>query len=109
VNDWITPFLRFIMCILTCYRITELIVLDDGPFDVFKKLRESVGKLAAIYSSARGLGKLINCPFCVGVWISVGVIFLLMFPTVYGDVFLIFMAIAGGQTFLESFGGRWNK
>jgi hypothetical protein len=76
---------------------------------MFKKLRAEVGKLAAIHSSARGLAKFINCPFCVGVWMSAIVSLLWFFPTVYGDGFLIILGIAGGQAFLDSVGGRWNS
>ena len=107
--ELLSPALRLGLCILVSYRITDLIVLDDGPFDVFKKLREAIGRFAAIHRSAKGLGKLINCPFCLGVWISGLSSLLFIFPSLPGDIFLIAIGIAGGQALLDSVGGRWNK
>lgn len=109
MNDILSPAIRLGLAILVSYRITDLIVLDDGPFDIFKKIREEIGKFAAIHKSARGLGKLINCPFCLGVWISGLSSLLVFFPSIPGDIFLIVIGIAGGQALMDSVGGRWNK
>ena len=44
----------------------------------------------------------ITCPFCVGIWLSLPLFALLVWPTYYGDLFLLLMAISGGQTFLQT-------
>jgi len=44
----------------------------------------------------------ITCPFCVGMWLSLPLFALLVWPTYYGDLFLLLMAISGGQAFLQT-------
>lgn len=51
-----TPLILIIAC-LACYRISLLITRDAGPWDVFKKLRETDR-----YS------KLLKCIRCTSVW-----------------------------------------
>lgn len=111
---------RLLLTILTCYRLAKLIADDDGPLFIFKRLRywakdnaywemtdrnvnfeiqEAKDRwFGKWYSLAEGL----ECPYCVGVWVSLPLFFLLMYPTYYGDLFLILMSISGGQAFLQS-------
>lgn len=44
----------------------------------------------------------ITCPFCVGIWLSLPLFALLVWSTYYGDLFLLLMAISGGQAFLQT-------
>lgn len=53
-----TPFL-FILAALAAFRITVLIVRDNGPWDVFARLRK-----VARFS------KLLSCVYCVSVWVG---------------------------------------
>lgn len=99
-------YLRIILCILSSYRITELISLDDGPFGIFRKFRKFLGKRGSKGELNYQLAILITCPFCLGIWISSVMSLLIFFPTVIGDIFLIVMSISGGQTVLESLNRR---
>lgn len=51
------------------------------------------------YSIAEG----ICCPYCVGVWLSLPLFLMFLFPTYVGDLFLILLSISGGQAFLQGF------
>lgn len=89
-----------------CFRAAELIVKDDGPFDCFLKFRTLMGvyTLGADGRPASVLGKLFSCPYCVGVWLALGcAIGLAPFDWQFP---LYWFAIAGGQAFLQTIGGR---
>lgn len=99
--------LRVVLAILSTYRIAELIAVDDGPFDIFKKIR-------CLYNDgSQGIklsfSKLVNCPFCIGVWIAFVISFVVLFPSIGGDFVLLFLGIAGGQTLLESLSKRFME
>jgi len=69
--------LRIILAILACYRLSLLVSEDDGPADVFRKLRKWTDE-KRLSEQANGVarGKWANiddgvrCPYCVGVWVS---------------------------------------
>lgn len=98
---------RIILAILAVYRLSELVALDTGPYDIFDKFRRMLGRKASSGSSTwKTLADLVNCPFCCGIWFSIFFTVLILFPTLPGDIFILFLAIAGGQTFLESLSGN---
>lgn len=82
--------------------MAQLLVYDDGPFDVIFKLRAAVGTydLNAAGERQTVLGKLFSCPYCVGFWIAAPLAATL--ATTIISFFLWWLAIAGGQAFLES-------
>lgn len=53
---------RFIIAALATWRITHLLALEDGPGDVFFKLRTRLGN--------GFLGKLMDCFYCMSLWIA---------------------------------------
>lgn len=105
--------LRLILAILTCYRLARMIAEDDGPLFVFKRARYWVKDKAywnnfGIEPDDRHFGKWHNlaeglsCAYCTGIWLSLPIFALVVWPTYPGDLFLILMAISGGQAFLWS-------
>lgn len=112
--------LRLILAIFTCYRLAQMIALNDGPFFIFKRIRYWVKDTAywQAYDSDqintgnqiddRYFGKWHNiaeglaCPYCVGIWLSLPLFALLIWPSFYGDWFLILIAISGGQAYLQT-------
>ena len=119
-------YLRLILAILTCYRLSRMLALDDGPLFVFKRVRywakdkqwhEARKSHAIILHSDRdetiddrhfgkwhNLAEGITCPYCIGIWLSLPLLALLLWPTQGGDLFLLLMAISGGQAFLQRLG-----
>jgi hypothetical protein len=99
-------WLRFVLAAFVCYRLAELVTVDDGPGNVFKLIR---AKLGAYYLGADGLpetslGRAAICPWCVGIWIAAGLA-LILFPV--GPMMVLWwLAIAGAQAFLQGVAGR---
>lgn len=97
---------RFILCALAVYRLAELLVLDDGPFEIFDRIRKFFGQQSAIItgpSVIKEIALLLSCPFCVAIWLSFIGVFFVFLPSLPGDVFLVIFALAGVQAFLEQF------
>lgn len=101
-----TRLLRLILAILACYRIANLVAEDDGPGDVFRRLRgwtdhkrleEQAGGLAR--GRWANIDDGVRCPYCVGVWAAA-----LLASLVYtgiADPVLLWLGIAGGQAILQ--------
>jgi hypothetical protein len=57
--------------ILATWRLASLLVDEDGPFEVFAKLRDFVGVQYDAYSQPRGtneVSKALTCIWCTSVW-----------------------------------------
>lgn len=97
---------RLVIAALVCFRLSELITVDDGPNDMLLKMR---ARLGAYYIGADGkpvtsLGRGIICAYCVGIWIA-ALLALMLFPIGFMTP-VYWLAIAGGQALLQSIGGR---
>jgi hypothetical protein len=96
--DW---FL-FVLLTFATYRVTQLLVYDDGPLDLIFKLRAMMGvyDLDQNGESKTNLGKLFSCPYCVGFWLAIPAA---LVPAGNIKSFIIlWLAIAGSQSFLEA-------
>lgn len=83
-------WLTFVIAIFAAYRLSRMIVVEEGPFSVFAWLR---GKLDADQRTWVGRG--ISCIACVSFWVS-GVIALLI-----GASWLEWFGIAGGVVMIN--------
>jgi len=100
-----------------------MIAQDDGPLFLFKRVRYWVKDRAwreasftlgmanldltiddRYFGKWHNLAEGLSCPYCIGVWLSWPILALVLWPTYYGDLFLVLMAISGGQAFLQSLG-----
>ncbi len=97
MNEW----LNFILLTFVCYRLAQLVTLDEGPFGIFQKIRVKAGTYDNDDDgqAAMGLGRVMSCPYCLGVWIALPL-------SVYAvginwQIFIWWFAIAGGQAFLQ--------
>ena len=107
---------RFILAVFTLYRLARMLALDDGPFFVFKRVRYWVkdkayyeaGSTIKALEDDRHFGKWHNlaegvtCPYCIGIWLSLPLFALLVWPTYYGDLFLMLVGLSGAQAFLQT-------
>lgn len=88
------------------FRAAELLCVDDGPGNIFFNLRLWAGVYDSENSEhkpASFIGRLLDCPYCMGVWIAIPFAVwlapsLLCIP--------VWLAIAGGQALLQKIGGR---
>jgi len=113
-------YFRYVLAIFAIYRLARLIALDDGPFFVFKRIRywvkdkawEEASLVDAMDNSLKisdryfgkwhNLAEGISCPFCIGIWTSLFIFPMLVWPTYYGDLFLLLVSLSGMQAFLQT-------
>lgn len=90
MNDW----LKFVVAVLATWRVTHLIVYEDGPWDVIAKLRKMAG--------AGFWGKLMDCFYCSSLWVSAGTTFLLRVSL--KDWLLMWLGLSGAACVLNRIG-----
>ena len=56
------PWFVFVLAILAVWRLTHLLQAEDGPFDLFFRLRRRLGE--SIF------GRLLDCFYCLSIWIA---------------------------------------
>lgn len=61
-------FLHLVLFIAATWRMSNLIVHEEGPFLMFARLRKNVSKSRARWIRRFGLVQLLNCEYCVSVW-----------------------------------------
>lgn len=102
----LTDTFRIILAILATYRISNLIALDNGPFDIIRVTRSYIGRKAAIGSAAwKTLAGLTRCPLCLGIWVSIIATITLYCNNMVIDFIMITLAIAGGQSVIYMIAG----
>jgi hypothetical protein len=98
--------------ILAIYRIAFMVAREEGPFDVFDRLRRWANDALPARAShnrvtphwiARGLA----CPLCISWWLALpaALIVVLLFGQHPAIGLLLWPAIAGGALFLFQLGG----
>ncbi len=116
-------YLRFALAILATFRIARILPLDDGPLYIFERVRIITQKKALEEHKRKNKDKkegekkedslgiwtniydAVTCPYCQGLYFSFLCILLLIYPTIYGDIFLLIFALAGAQTLLQ----KWTE
>lgn len=86
-----------ILAILATYRIAHMVAQEDGPFDVFSRIRSIPNPESWI---ARGL----NCVLCISFWVSLLAALLLAHqdPTMQrSETLLTWLGIAGAVMVLH--------
>lgn len=84
-------FYTLILGILAVWRITHMLQAEDGPGDVFVKLRQAVGNGFS--------GTLLDCFYCLSVWIAVP--FAVSLGTGIAEKLLLWPALSGASILLE--------
>jgi hypothetical protein len=90
--DW-SPWFRLTLSVLATWRVSHLIAHEDGPFDVIVRLRRRAGD--------GFVGKLMDCPYCLSLWIAAPLALLLAGTP--GAWCVAWLAISGGSSLLEKF------
>ena len=65
--------LDFGLLALVTFRLSCMLVLETGPWDVFVKFRRAIGVRYDEYSEVVADGmiaQLFTCPYCVSVWVG---------------------------------------
>ena len=87
----------FFAAILAVWRVTHLIVVEDGPWDVMRRARGIAERI--------GLERMINCFFCCSVWVAIPFAFLI--GRGWGLAIAI-PALSGGAIVLERLTAEGN-
>ena len=82
--------LRLVVGILGVWRITHLVVAEDGPWDVIVRLRDRAGD--------RVWGELMDCFMCLSIWVAVP--FAVMFPGPWSKRIAFLPALSAGAILL---------
>lgn len=86
-----TTVVTFVGAVLAVWRLTHLLVAEDGPWELIRRMRDAV--------SAIGLQRLINCFLCCSVWVATAVA--LFLGGTWRQVALAIPALSGGAILLE--------
>jgi len=92
---------EFLVSVLAVWRASHLLALEDGPFDVFSRLRRAAG--------TGFWGTLVGCLYCVSLWLAAPVaLFLVEEWRLRG---LTWLALSGGAILLERATSRvtWHE
>ncbi|HET7435693.1 MAG TPA: hypothetical protein VFN10_13375 [Thermoanaerobaculia bacterium] len=84
------------LAVLAVWRVTHLIVAEDGPWDVFRLLRRA--------TAAVRLERLASCFYCASVWIAVP--FALLLGRDWRSLVITIPALSGGAILAERLTAR---
>lgn len=84
-------YYMLVLGLLCVWRVTHLLQAEDGPWDLIVRLRRAVGD--------GFLGKLLDCFYCLSLWIAAPFAFLLGGPAI--EQLLLWPALSAGAIFLE--------
>jgi hypothetical protein len=90
MNDW----LKFVMAVLATWRVTHLVVREDGPWKVVARLRRLAGD--------GFFGGLMDCFYCASLWVAAPAA-LAVAPDVRHWV-LAWLALSGAACLLDRLG-----
>jgi Protein of unknown function (DUF1360) len=91
VTNAMDPWLSFALAALATWRVTHLLVNEDGPADVVFHLRN--------YLADSFLGQLMDCFGCVSLWAAAGLAFFV--TKQWPQVGVVWLALSGAAMFLE--------
>lgn len=65
--------IEFVILALAVWRVSHMLSMEDGPGDVFERVRRAAGVVESVNGHAHAesvLGRLLMCPLCLSVWIA---------------------------------------
>jgi hypothetical protein len=71
--------IEFIILALAVWRLSSLLVHEEGPFDIFLSLRHRAGVAYTEYSNRIGkneIARALVCLWCTSVWVGIVVVLL---------------------------------
>jgi hypothetical protein len=95
-----------ILSALAAFRLAELLVIDDGPFDVFMYFR---GWSTYANPLLKNIGAAMNCVHCAGLYISIFLMSGYFWQNIYLFVAIAVIAAAGLQSILAGCLGRTHR
>jgi hypothetical protein len=94
-----TVYFLFFLCTLAVWRISHLLSKEEGPFNIIYLVRKKAG--------AGFFGSLLDCFYCVSVWVSLPIgIWLGSF---WWEKILYWLALSGAACLIEQGTDRKNN
>jgi len=84
-------WIRFVLSVLATWRISHLLVSEDGPWEIVARLRQWLG--------ASAMGRLMDCFGCVSIWVAAPMS-LFIFQRL-PELFVCWLALSGAAFLLE--------
>lgn len=95
-----------LLCALATYRLTRIILMEDGPFDLVLKLRA-----VADPDGRTWLGKGLRCPWCISFWLGPAVVYAATYTT--GLIIIAGLACSAlaslGMTYGAAIYDHWSR
>ncbi|PWF55593.1 DUF1360 domain-containing protein [Massilia glaciei] len=88
------PWFGFVLGLLASWRLAHLLAYEDGPWDVLVRLRRALG--------GGVLGKLMDCFYCVSLWVALP--FGILIGRSTQESVLAWLAMSGAACLLERVG-----
>ncbi len=88
-------WLHFVLAVLASWRITHLLVAEDGPADFIVRLRRRLGRSFA--------GRLMDCFYCLSLWVAAPFAFFVSLRPM--ELLVTWLALSGAACLLE----RWAQ
>jgi hypothetical protein len=85
--------LDFLICVLATWRVSALLVREDGPYDLIARLRRATSNTMA--------GRALQCFYCTSLWVAAPAAFWLVGTTWRWVV--VWLALSGAACLLERF------
>jgi hypothetical protein len=84
-------WIRFVLAVLATWRVTHLLVSEDGPWEIFARLRRRLGDSP--------FGRLMDCFGCASMWVAAPTSFFVFrrLP----ELFFGWLALSGAAFLLE--------
>ena len=87
-------WLRLVLAILATWRISHLLALEDGPWDIVARVRMRLG--------SGFWGRLLDCFYCVSLWVAAPIAAFVRPPWLEWPLW--WLACSGGACLLERLG-----
>ena len=84
---------NFLLTVLATWRVTHLLASEDGPADLIVRFRALLGDSLA--------GKLMDCFYCLSVWISIPFAFFVANGVL--DRLVVWLALSGAASLANKF------
>ncbi len=98
--------MTLLICALATYRITRIILIEDGPFNIFVTLRGALDP-----DQKTWLGKGMACIWCVSFWVGLVLVYLATFAV--GFLLVSGLAVSAlaslGMTYGAAIYDRWRR
>jgi hypothetical protein len=85
------PWFHFLLGAFATWRVAHLLAHEDGPWDLVAALRGAIGE--------GGLGRLLDCFYCVSLWVAAPVAFAVARGPV--EWMLAWLALSGAASVIE--------